>query len=100
MRQAGGGVSQKKSKPGQNHVSAECGLLHHWRREGDESPVLVVVDTETGTVVAHVCKRKRADPDIEALMENIEVLGQRHRVQERPSEPSEGDLRVWHEDHI
>ena len=43
-----------------------------------ESPVLVMVDTETCKVFAHVCKAKGADPDIlEALMEDIEVLCQR-----------------------
>ena len=43
-----------------------------------ESPVQVMVDTETSMVFAHVCKRKGAGPDfLETLMDDIEVL--RHR---------------------
>ena len=40
------------------------------------SPVLIMVDTETGMVFADVCKRKGADP----MMKNIEVLGHRQIV--------------------
>ena len=37
---------------------------------------------------------------LEALMEDIEVLGQRQiAVQERPREPSEVGQRVRHENH-
>ena len=37
-----------------------------------ESPVLVMMDTETSMVFARVCKRKGADPDISAThMEDI-----------------------------
>ena len=46
-----------------------------------ESPVLMMVDTETSMVFAHVCKRKGADPDIvKTLMEDIEELGHRQIV--------------------
>ena len=47
----------------------------------NESPVLVMVDTETSMVFAHVCKRTGAGPDIlETLMEDIDVLGHRQIV--------------------
>ena len=40
----------------------------------NESRVLLMVDTETSMVFAHVCKRKGADPHIfEALVLDIEV---------------------------
>ena len=46
-----------------------------------EPLVLVVVDTETIMVFAHVCKRKEADPDIlETLMEDVEALGHKQVV--------------------
>ena len=68
----------EKGKPIQNHVSAECGVLLHWMREDGQFPVMVKVDTETRIVFAHAWRRTRADTVmLEALMEDIDVLGQK-----------------------
>ena len=76
-------TTQNRQELRENHTSTEAqtfvfiggGMADH------ESPVLVIVYTETGMVFANVCKRKGADPDIlKTLMEDIEVLGQRQIV--------------------
>ena len=46
-----------------------------------QTPVLLMVDTETSMVFPHACERKGADSDtVESLMEDIKVLGHRHIV--------------------
>ena len=64
---------------------------------GSESPVLVMVDTYTGMVFAHVVKRKGADPDvIEMVISDLEVLGHRQIVfksdQENPVKAVQREL--------
>ena len=66
-------------------------------KAANESPVLVMVDTDTGMVFAHVVKRKGADPEVlEMILADIEVLGHRRIIfksdQENPAKALQREL--------